>query len=268
MSRTLTRDTPGIPLPLTAGRMAWQRYLAEFLGTFALVFAGCGAAISNGMTHGGVTHVGVALTFGFVVSAMIYALGPICAAHFNPAVTLGFATARRFPWRHVPAYLAAQFSGALAASLLHRLLYGAELAGAAAYGATTHTVSLASAAGFEGVLTFLLMLVIMAVATDKRIPGTVPGLAIGLTVSLCALFGGPVTGASMNPARSLAPALLAGGNALTQLPLYLWAPTLGAVAAARCYELLRDGQEHAQAAPADLDAAMRQEPGLTRQTTG
>src|SRR3954452_6065607 len=202
-------------------RQPWQRYLSEFMGTFALVFAGCGAVISNEMTGGSVSHLGIALTFGFVVTVMIYALGPISAAHFNPAVTLGFAVARRFPWRHVPAYLGAQVGGALLASLLHRVLYGAELAARAQYGATTPAVPIGAAIGFEVVLTFFLMLVIMAVATDRRVPGAVPGLAIGLTVALCAAFAGPVTGASMNPARSLAPALFAGGEALRMLPLYL-----------------------------------------------
>src|SRR5205823_4686908 len=148
-----------------------QRYLAEFLGTFALVFAGCGAVISNGMSGGAVSAVGVSLTFGFVVAVMVYALGPISAAHFNPAVTLGFAAARRFPWRHVPAYLGAQLSGALLASLGHRLLYGPALAGQVRYGATLPALPAAPAAGFEIVLTFFLMLVIMAVATDRRVPG-------------------------------------------------------------------------------------------------
>jgi MIP family channel proteins len=247
-----------------ASRRPWQRYLAESLGTFALVFAGCGAAISNTMTGGGVSHVGIALTFGFVVAVMIYALGPISAAHFNPAVTLGFAAARRFPWRHVPAYLLAQAGGALLASLLHRLLYSSGLADRAHYGATVPAVPLGAAAGFEITLTFLLMLVIMAVATDRRVPGAVPGLAIGLTVALCALFGGPATGASMNPARSLAPALFAGGSALSTLPLYLLAPPAGAVLAAWCYELLRDGALHAQSAPADLEEALAREPGLSQ----
>jgi MIP family channel proteins len=245
-------------------RQPWQRYLAEFIGTFALVFAGCGAVISNAMTQGAVSHLGVALTFGAVVTAMIYALGPISAAHFNPAVTLGFASARRFPWRHVPAYIGAQLGGALLGSLLHRLLYGPMVAAEADYGATTPAVPLGAAVGFETVLTFFLMLVIMAVATDQRVPGAVPGLAIGLTVSFCAAFGGPVTGASMNPARSLAPALFAGGGALSALPLYLVAPPVGAILAALCYELLRDGALHARSAPADLEEALEREPGLSR----
>lgn len=246
------------------GRQPWQRYMAEFIGTFALVFAGCGAVISDTMAKGAVSHVGVALTFGFVVMVMIYALGPISAAHFNPAVTLGFTAARRFPWRHAPAYISAQIAGAFCASFLHRLLYGAHLASSARYGATLPSVPTPAAVGFEVVLTFFLMLVIMAVATDRRVPGTVPGLAIGLTVGLCALFGGPATGASMNPARSLAPALFAGGKPLMALPLYLLAPPVGAVLAAFSYELLRDGSLHAQAAPADLEAALDREPGLSR----
>jgi MIP family channel proteins len=214
-----------------------------------------------------VTHLGIALTFGFVVAAIVYALGPISAAHFNPAVTFGFAAARRFPWRHAPAYVAAQTAGGLLASALHLLLYGAETAGAAFFGATRPAVPAASAAGFEVVLTFILMLVITAVATDRRVPGTVPGLAIGLTVACCALFGGPATGASMNPARSLAPALFAGGEALAALPLYLLAPPVGAVLAAVSYELLRDGTAHAQSAPADLEQALDREPGLSRRTS-
>ncbi len=229
-----------------------QRYLAEFLGTFALVFAGCGAAISNGVFGGVVSHVGVALTFGFVVAVMIYALGPISAAHFNPAVTVGFAVARRFPSKHVPAYVLAQSSGALLASTLHGLLYGLESARSAQFGATIPAVAWGSAVGFEVILTFFLMLVIMAVATDARAPAGVAGVAIGLTVALCALFGGPCTGASMNPARSLAPALFAQGTALQSLPLYLVAPPIGAVLAALTYELLRDSNAHAQSAPADL----------------
>jgi len=244
-------------------RHPWQRYLAEAIGTFALVFAGCGAIISDKMSGGAVSHVGIALTFGFVITVMIFALGPISAAHFNPAVTIGFAVASRFPWRQVPAYIAAQCAGALAASALHTAFFP-DFVASVAYGATTSPLSIVAAGGFEVILTFFLMLVIMAVATDRRVPGAVPGLAIGLTVALCAVFGGPVTGASMNPARSLAPAVFASGQALDQLPIYLLAPPIGAILGALCYELLRDGELHAQTAPADLDAAMEREPGLSR----
>jgi len=233
-----------------APRRPAQRYLAEFLGTFALVFAGCGAIVANTLSGGAVTHVGIALTFGAVVAVMVYALGPISAAHFNPAVTLGFAAAGRFPWRRVPQYVAAQCAGAVLASALHGLLFGAVVAETAGYGATRPAVPLPAAAALEVTLTFLLMLVIAAVATDRRVPGAVPGLAIGLTVLLCSLFGGPATGCSMNPARSLGPALF--GNALGDLPLYLLAPPVGAMLAGRCYEFLRDGEAHAQSAPVDF----------------
>lgn len=265
MTATAARDRSA---PAVVARRPWQRYLAEFIGTFALVFAGCGAVISDTMTGGRVTLPGIALTFGFVVAVMIYALGPVSAAHFNPAVTLGFATARRFPWRHVPAYVGAQVGGALLASFSHRLLYGVPIANRAHYGASAPAVPIGAAIGFEVVLTFFLMRVITAVATDRRVPGAVPGLAIGLTVVLCALFGGPTTGASMNPARSLAPALFAGGPALVALPIYMLAPIVGAVLAALCYELLRDGAMHAQSAPADLEDALNQEPGRSRRLQG
>ena len=257
------------PLAGVSGPRNWQRYFAEALGTFAIVFAGCGAIISDVHSGGAVTHLGICLTFGLIVAAMIFALGPISSAHFNPAVTLAFVLARRFPWKHVPAYIGAQVAGAVLASALHGLLYGAA-AQQAKFGATVPSVPLASAFGFEVVLSFLLMLVIMAVATDRRVPGAVPGLAIGGTVALDALFGGPATGASMNPARSLAPALFAGGEALAWLPVYLLAPVVGAILGAGCFEALRDGSEHAQGAPDDLsprtlDEALRREPGLSRQ---
>lgn len=263
--------TPGGQSPnLAAGRpptrRAWQRYLAELIGTFALVFAGCGAVITNRLMPESVTPVGIALVFGAVVGVMIYALGPISAAHFNPAVTLGFAAARRFPWAHVPAYLAAQVAGAVAASLLHYLLYPHRAAMAVAYGATLPRVGTGAALALEAVLTFFLMLVITAVATDRRVPPTVPGLAIGGTVALCALMGGPLSGASMNPARSLGPALVAGGEALGVYWIYLLGPVLGSVAAALLYEILRDGPHHAQSAPADLETAMAEVPAVTGAT--
>jgi MIP family channel proteins len=249
-------------------RKPWQRYLAEFIGTFVIVFGGCGAIISNASSQGTVSHVGISLAFGFAVLTMIYTLGPISAAHFNPAVTLGFATAGRFPWKHVPAYWLAQSLGALLASLCHKFFYLSSAVKDAAYGATSPAsgISLGSAAAVEVILTFILMLVIMAMATDRRVPGAVPGLAIGLTVALCALFAGPVTGASMNPARSLAPAALARGTSLNVLWIYIVSPLVGAVLAGRCFEVLRDGAVHAQSAPADLDDAMHREPGLSRKS--
>ncbi|PJF48367.1 MAG: hypothetical protein D6709_11365 [Chloroflexi bacterium] len=240
--------------PLNASRHHWQRYLAEFIGTFFVVFGACGAVISDRASNGAVTLLGIALTPGLVVLAMVYALGPISAAHFNPAVTLGFAVARRFPWRYVPAYLLAQAAGALMASLLHQLLFGRDVALAASFGAHIPApwVSVPAAFGFEFIYGFLLMFVIIAVATDRRIAAPIPGLAIGLTVALAIMMGGPISGASMNPIRSLAPAVFAGGQALAVLPIYLIAPTAGAVMAALTYEVLRDGQVHAQSAPADL----------------
>lgn len=248
-------------------RKPWQRYLAEFIGTFVIVFGGCGAIISNASSQGAVSHVGISLAFGSAVLTMIYTLGPISAAHFNPAVTLGFASAGRFPWTHVPAYWLSQGFGALLASICHKFLFMGSAAKAVAYGATIPStgIPLGSVVVIEVILTFILMLVIMAVATDRRVSGAVPGLAIGLAVALCALFAGPLTGASMNPARSLAPAVFAGGTSLNVLWIYLLSPSIGAVLAGRCFELLRDGADHAQSAPADLDHAMHREAGLSGQ---
>lgn len=243
-----------MPQPPPASCQPWQRYLAELIGTFFVVFGACGAVISNGASDGAVTLLGIALVPGLVVLAMVYALGPVSAAHFNPAVTLALAVVRRFPWKHVPAYLIAQAIGALSASLLHQVLFGREVAMQVSFGAHIPApwVSAASAFGFEVIYGFLLMFVIMSVATDKRVAAPIPGLAIGLTVALAIMFGGPISGASMNPARSLAPAVFAGGEALTHLPIYIVGPTVGAMIAALAYEALRDGSTHAQSAPADL----------------
>ena len=240
--------------PRNPSRPHWQRYLAELIGTFFVVFGACGAVISDGASNGAVTLLGIALVPGLVVLAMVHVLGPVSAAHFNPAVTLAFATARRFPWKHVLPYLIAQAAGALLASLLHQVLFGRDVALQVNFGAHIPApwVSAASAFGFEVIYGFLLMFVIMGVATDKRVAAPIPGLSIGLTVALSIMMGGPVSDASMNPIRSLAPAVFAGGQALSVLPIYLVAPTLGAVLAALTYEALRDGPHQAQAAPADL----------------
>jgi len=231
-----------------------KRYIAEFIGTFTIVFAP--VAISGSVHLPGADSglLCAALVSGLAVLAMVYALGPISAAHFNPAVTLAFATARRFPWRFVPGYLAAEFLGGIAAAALCAMLYGP--------GHGVHIPAagapIASCVILEAVLTFFLMLVIMAVATDKRVDGAVPGISIGLTVVFCVLVGGPLTGGSMNPARSLGPALFAGSVALTHYWIYIVGPIIGAAIAALVYEALRSEPEHAQGAPNDLLQALNE----------
>ncbi len=210
--------------------------LAEGIGTFALVFAGTGAVIIDTTTGGAVTHVGIGLTFGLVIFVMISAVGHISGAHFNPAVTLAFACARHFPWSRVAPYLLAQVGGALLASVLLRGMFG----NVAHLGATLPRGSDGQSLLLEAVLTFFLMFVITAVATDTRAVTQTAALAIGGTVGLEALFAGPISGASMNPARSLAPALVGGTGA--SLWLYLIGPILGAIAGAWMYRLVSNAK--------------------------
>jgi aquaporin NIP len=209
-----------------------QALAAEAIGTFALVFAGAGAIMVDEKT-GDPGHVGIALTFGLVIMAMIYAVGHISGAHFNPAVSFAYALTRHFPWARAIAYWAAQVAGALAAALLLR----ASLGDIANVGATLPSGSDGQAFLWETVLTFFLMFVIMAVATDTRAVGEAAALAIGGTVALDALFGGPITGASMNPARSAGPAIAAGE--LGDLWIYVAAPLVGASFGALAYQLVR-----------------------------
>lgn len=237
-----------------------RRCLAEFIGTFGIVFAPVALSATGKFSGGDGSLLAAALVSGLAVLAMICALGHLSAAHFNPAVTLGFAAAGRFPWRCVVPYWVAQFAGGIAAAALSALLFGS------GFGAHVPSGSLVRAAGTEAVLTFLLMFVIISVATDRRVNGAVPGLAIGFTVVFDVLIGGPVTGGSMNPARSLGPNLFAGGAALTGYWVYVAGPVLGAVVAARLYEALRGGEEHAQGAPNDLYAALRDIERDSRQT--
>jgi len=197
---------------------------AEFLGTFALVFAGTGAIVINDATHA-ITHVGIALTFGLVVLAMIYTLGDVSGAHLNPAVTIGFWSARRFPGKQVGGYLLAQLGGALLASGLIKLLFPTD----AALGGTHPAGSAMQSFVLEFVLTFLLMFVILNVSTGAQEKGITAGIAIGAVIALEAMFAGPICGASMNPARSLAPALVS--LRLADVWIYLLAPVLGALAA-------------------------------------
>ncbi len=205
---------------------------AEAVGTFALVFAGAGAIVVDAKTHA-LGHVGIAFSFGLVIMVMIYAVGHVSGAHFNPAVTFAFALTRHFPWARAAAYWLAQVAGALLAALLLR----ASIGRSAHLGATLPAGSQGQSFVWELVLTFFLMFVIMAVATDTRAVGEAAAIAIGGTVGLDAMFGGPVSGASMNPARSLGPALVGGD--LHALWLYIVSPPIGAALGALTYQFIR-----------------------------
>ncbi|MGB9476331.1 MAG: MIP family channel protein [Candidatus Udaeobacter sp.] len=202
-----------------------KKFVAEFIGTFSLVFAGTGAIVVNQTSGGAVTHVGVALTFGLVVLAMIYTIGDISGAHLNPAVSLGFFAARRFPLREVIPYIVSQCAGAFAASGILRLLFP----GDATLGATLPAGSARQSFALELILTAILMFVILSVSTGAAEKGITAGIAVGSVIGLEAMFAGPVCGASMNPARSLAPAVVS--QHLSSLWIYLVAPTTGALLA-------------------------------------
>lgn len=202
-----------------------KKLFAEFLGTFGLVFAGTGAIVISHASHGAITHAGIAMTFGLIVLAMIYAFGDVSGAHFNPVVTTAFAAARRFPWREVPGYVAAQLGGAFAASGLLRVLFPAD----ETLGTTLPAGPATQSFILEIVLTFLLMLVILSVSTGAREKGITAGIAVGAVIALEAMFAGPICGASMNPARSLAPAVVSGH--LETIWVYLAGPALGALLA-------------------------------------
>lgn len=210
-----------------------RRWIAEILGTFFLVLIGSGTVMVDAYSGGGVGHTGIALAFAFVVTAMVYALGHLSGAHINPAVTIGFWSTGRFPRHEVGPYLIAQTTGAVAASGVLRIVVGP----VGHLGATSPSIPLGAAFVFEWLLSFVLMFVIMAVATDERATGGFAGIAVGLTVGFCALIGGPLTGASMNPARSFGPALV--GGVWGAHWIYWAAPISGMVAAARVYDFLR-----------------------------
>jgi MIP family channel proteins len=218
--------------------MRGPRVAAEAVGTFMLVFIGCGAATVENWSHGSVTSVGISLAFGFVIVAGAYGLGHISGAHFNPAVTAGFWLSGKFPRAEVLPYVVAQIVGSLSASLVLRALLGASAQAAV----TIPAIGVGRGLVVEVILSFFLMLVIMAVATDARVAGTVAGLAVGLTVAFEALMGGPLSGASMNPARSFGPALANG--MWTAQWIYWIGPLLGATLAVGAYSYLRKGTSH------------------------
>ncbi len=210
-----------------------RTYISEVIGTFSLVFCGTGAMTINEITGGDVTHVGIAITWGLIVMAMIYAFGEISGAHFNPAVTIAFAYAKKFEWKEVPKYILAQCIGAiLASSILVYLFPESEY-----LGGTIPVIEDLKAFILELLLTYFLMVVIINVSTGSKETGTMAGIAIGGVVLLEAMFAGPITKASMNPARSLGPALLSGH--WEHQWLYFIAPIIGALLAVLTCKLVK-----------------------------
>ncbi|MFT4590471.1 MAG: aquaporin NIP [Limisphaerales bacterium] len=216
---------PSRELLMDLMREQTRKQIAEFIGTFSLVFAGTGAIVINDVSGGAITHVGVAITFGLIVLAMIYAIGEISGAHLNPAVTLGFWAAGRFPAKEIPGYLIAQISGAFLASFTMRFLFVEHVN----LGATLPAGADSQSFVLELILTAILMFVILNVSTGAKEKGITAGIAVGSVIALEAMFAGPICGASMNPARSLAPAVVSGN--LQSLWIYLSAPCLGAMIA-------------------------------------
>jgi MIP family channel proteins len=226
-------------------RVDLRRLVAEGVGTFFLVLIGPGAVMVDAYSGGAIGHASVSLAFAFVVTAMVYALGHLSGAHINPAVTIGFWSVRRFPSLEVGPYVTAQLLGAIAASGFLRGVLGP----VGHVGATLPSLPVGAAFAVEWLLSFALMFVIMAVATDERAANGFAGVAVGLTVGFCALTGGPLTGASMNPARSFGPALV--GGAWTAHWIYWAAPITAMIAAARLYDFLR-GASGVRAVPPGL----------------
>lgn len=214
----------------------FPQYFAEFLGTFFLIFFGCGSMIlsqQNPSYNGSFIPV----IWGGAVSIMIYAVGHISGAHFNPAVTFAFWSVGRFPLKRVAGYITAQLAGGLLASLVHMIIWGSSHK----FGATELSISVSGGAIVEFILSFALMFVIISVATDSRAVGELAGVAIGSTVALCSFVGGPLTNASMNPARSIAPAIMSGQY--QYLWLYIIIPILGTIIGAKIYEWIRCQRE-------------------------
>jgi aquaporin NIP len=215
-----------------------RRAAAEGIAAFVLVFAGCGAIIADAQYEGSLGTVGIALVFGLVIMVMVYATGHLSGAHINPAVTIAFTLSRHFPAREALAYIVAQCVGAIGAALVLLAVWPSKPAD---LGATLPSVGAGSVLAYEAILTAFLMFVIMAVATDTRAVGAAAAIAIGGTIGFDALLGGPVTGASMNPARSFGPALVSG--TWTDFWVYVAGPVVGAGVGALAHQLVRGDRE-------------------------
>ena len=218
------------PLPL-------KPLAAEFIGTFLLVFVATGVVMANDFSGGQISHLGIGITTGLVVTVAIFSLGHVSGAHINPAVTFGFALGGHFPWSKVPGYVISQIAGGILASAVLLALIG----NIAQMGANLPALGPSQALGLEVILTFLLMLVIGAVATDSKAQGNLAAIAIGATVGLEIIFAGPLSGASMNPARSLSPALV--GWTWTAQWIFVVGPLAGAAIAALFYRWIRDDSD-------------------------
>ncbi|PKU69166.1 aquaporin NIP1-1 [Dendrobium catenatum] len=211
-----------------------HKIIAEIFGTYFIIFAGCASVIVNKSTKGGVTFPGICVVWGLAVTVMIYSVGHISGAHFNPAVTISFATCRRFLWKQVPAYIAAQVLGSTLASGTLRLLFGGwreHFPGTIPTGSNVQSMVL------EFIISFYLMFVVSGVATDNRAIGELAGIAVGATVLLNVGFAGLISGASMNPARSLGPAIV--GNRYESIWVYMVGPICGTITGAWAYNLIR-----------------------------
>jgi len=215
-----------------------RSYIAELIGTFALVFCGTGAIIINQQSGGAITHMGVAITFGLIVMSMIYSLGNISGAHLNPAVSIAFTIAKSFPVKQLPGYIISQLTGALLASFTLKFLFPSNQF----LGITTPAGLEMQSCILEQILTFFLMLVILNVAIGSKEQGMFAGLAIGAVIALEAMFAGPVSGASMNPARSIAPAIASGH--FKHLWIYIIAPITGSVIAIPVWKYLTSGKSN------------------------
>ncbi|KAF8029260.1 hypothetical protein BT93_E1818 [Corymbia citriodora subsp. variegata] len=211
-----------------------QKLIAEVFGTYFLIFAGCGAVATNLNNDKVVTLPGISIVWGLAVMVLVYSVGHISGAHFNPAVTIAFATCKRFPWKQLPFYILAQVTGSTLACGTLRLLFPGKLDH---FVGTQPAGSDAQALAFEFIITFYLMFIVSGVATDNRAIGELAGLAVGATVLLNVLFAGPITGASMNPARSLGPAIVS--HHYHKLWIYIVAPIVGAISGAWVYNLIR-----------------------------